>query len=151
MIEPPTLLSVRARVDDAGGSARIDLAFSVTSTAVIGVIGPNGAGKTTLLRSIAGLEYVTSTSEIRVRGTPVTNAPPAERRVAYVPQGAALFPHLDVRDNVAYGLRARGVRKHDARDQTRALLTRLEIADLADRAPHTLSGDRRNVSRSRER
>lgn len=133
------LLSVRARVDGPA-SPRIDVTFSVASAGVIGVIGPNGAGKTTLLRSIAGLDEVTSTSEIRVHGRTVTGEPPAKRRVAYVPQGAALFPHLDVHDNVAYGLRARGVKKHAARDRSSTLLTRLGIADLADRLPRSLSG-----------
>ena len=150
MTEAAPLLSVRARVDGPS-SPRIDATFSVASAGVIGVIGPNGAGKTTLLRSIAGLDEVTSSSEIRVHGRAVTSEPPAMRRVAYVPQGAALFPHLDVHDNVAYGLRARGVKKHAARERSSALLGDSGSTTSPTVHHELFRGARRNASRSRER
>lgn len=107
---------------------------------VVAVVGRNGAGKSTLLRTVAGLIQPQPSSRVIVDGRDVTNSPPAERHVAYVPQDGALFPHLTVLDNVAYGLRASGVRKAAARSRALEELHRLEIADLADRQAVTLSG-----------
>lgn len=109
----------------------------------LGVVGPNGSGKSTLLRAIAGLLPL-SEGSIRLGGRVLANdttqLAPEERRTALVFQDHRLFPHLTVRDNVAYGPRAAGRRRGAARAHADAWLHRLEIADLADRRPAQLSG-----------
>ncbi|HEX5016262.1 MAG TPA: ABC transporter ATP-binding protein [Actinomycetes bacterium] len=140
---PPSTTAQRDRLSVHGrihgdSRTRLEIDLSVREAGVIGVVGPNGAGKSTLLRTIAGLEAVDG--RIAIDGHDVTDSAPAVRRVAYVPQRGALFPHLTVRDNVAYGLRARRVPRSTARARADEQLDRLEIAHLADRRPLTLSG-----------
>ncbi|MFI9626066.1 ABC transporter permease [Streptomyces sp. NPDC052042] len=105
----------------------------------IAVVGPNGAGKTTLLRALLGLTR-RSRAVLRLGGTDVTASPPHRRQVAWVPQNGALFPHLTALSNTAYGLRARGVPRRDARREARQWLDRLGVGPLADRRPAQLSG-----------
>lgn len=132
-------LGVQARVDLAGVT-RLDVDLTLPPGSVAAVVGRNGAGKSTLLRTVAGLIQPHPDTRVIVDGHDVTHAPPARRHVAYVPQDGALFPHLTVLDNVAYGLRATGVRKSSARSRAHEELRRFEIADLADRRAVTLSG-----------
>ena len=114
------------------------------------LIGPNGSGKTTLLRVICGGRAPAS-GRIRVGGRVLYDSeagvslPPNARRVGYVPQGSGLFPHLDVLDNVAFGLIARQPRqsRRERRKAALALLGELGCDDLAERAPQTLSGGER--------
>ncbi|MEJ7628352.1 MAG: ABC transporter ATP-binding protein [Nocardioidaceae bacterium] len=110
---------------------------------VVGVIGPNGAGKSTALRAIAGLVSI-SRGTIVIAGTEVAGADthvPAHRRgVGFVFQHHLLFPHLSVLDNVAFGPRARGVRRAAAAGHAREWVDRLELGELADRLPGQLSG-----------
>ena len=134
------LLAVRARVGDP---ARLDVDLVVDEPGVLGVVGPNGAGKSTLLRTVAGLESASDASSVVIDGADVTASPPARRHVAYVPQAGALFPHLTVLDNVAYGVRASGKSRAVARRDAAAQLEVLSLSDLADRAPATLSGGQR--------
>ena len=107
--------------------------------------GPNGAGKTTLLRVLAGLEGVDS-GRVTLDGTVFDDADsgvfvPAERRgIGVVFQHGVLFEHLDVTGNVAFGLRARGVGRRDARRLAAAWLTRLGLGELAHGRPSQLSG-----------
>ncbi|MEU1231656.1 ABC transporter ATP-binding protein, partial [Streptomyces sp. NPDC005828] len=105
----------------------------------IAVVGPNGAGKTTLLRALLGL---TPRAHARLTlGTlDVTTLPPHRRRVAWVPQDGALFPHLTALANTAYGLRAQGIPRAEARQEARAWLDRLGVGHLAHRKPGQLSG-----------
>jgi molybdate transport system ATP-binding protein len=108
--------------------------------------GPSGAGKSTLLRIIAGLVRPDAGSVVidgRALHRDGTDAPAFRRDVAYVFQEYALFPHLDVLDNVAYGLAARGVARAERRATASAWLERLGIAALARARPHTLSGGER--------
>ena len=135
-----SLLSVRATV---GEPSRLRVEVTVEEPSVVGVIGPNGAGKSTLLRAIAGLEAVQDGGFVMIDAADVTHQPPAHRHVAYVPQAGALFPHLTVLDNVAYGVRASGARRSTARDQAAAQLEALGLTDLATRRPLTLSGGQR--------
>lgn len=137
-----TQLAVRARVLDAG-NCRLDVDLTMPSGSVVALIGPNGAGKSTLLKTVAGLINVGAGGAVLVGGHDVTAKSPAERQVAYVPQQGALFPHLSVLDNVAFGLRARGAGRERARSAAAGQLGRLEITDLADRRPGTLSGGQR--------
>ena len=116
---------------------------------VTAILGPNGSGKSTLLRTVAGLEAVDRGS-VSIDGTivdavrtPVSRATfvePRRRDVGVVFQDYALFPHLSVRQNVAFGPRSRGAGRSAARAQADAVLDRLGVADLADRRPAALSG-----------
>ncbi|MGW0896928.1 ABC transporter permease [Streptomyces goshikiensis] len=105
----------------------------------IAVVGENGAGKTTLLRALLGLTP-RAHAELRLGDTDVTALPPHKRQVAWVPQDGALFPHLSALANTAYGLRARGVPRAEARADARAWLDRLGVGHLAHRKPAQLSG-----------
>ncbi|MFC9489477.1 ABC transporter permease, partial [Streptomyces hydrogenans] len=105
----------------------------------IAVVGPNGAGKTTLLRALLGLTP-RAHSGLRLGDEDVTALPPHRRRVAWVPQDGALFPHLSALANTAYGLRAQGVPRAEARRDARAWLDRLGVGHLAHRRPAQLSG-----------
>ncbi|MEE1739854.1 ABC transporter permease [Streptomyces sp. BE147] len=105
----------------------------------IAVVGPNGAGKTTLLRALLGLTP-RAHAELRLGDTDVTALPPHRRGVAWVPQDGALFPHLSALTNTAYGLRARGVARSEARREAQAWLDRLGVGHLAHRKPSQLSG-----------
>jgi molybdate transport system permease protein len=121
-------------------SPRLSARLVVPAGATVAVVGPNGAGKSTLLRAIAGLTPVSPTSRVRIAGQDVTGRQPSGRHLGYVPQAAALFPHLTVRDNVAFGPRSRGAGRRQARTVADGWLERLEVAPLASRRPHTLSG-----------
>ncbi|MFL6180876.1 MAG: ABC transporter ATP-binding protein [Actinomycetes bacterium] len=132
-------LTVRAEVGPAS-RPRLDIDLHVGRPEVVGVVGPNGAGKSTLLRSIAGLEGAARSMRVTIGGTDVSGVPIAQRHVAYVPQAGGLFPHLSVLANVAYGLRAAGVRRAAAHMHARRQLETLAISELADRSPSTLSG-----------
>lgn len=105
----------------------------------IAVVGPNGAGKTTLLRALLGLTP-RAHADIKLGDRDVTSLPPHRRGVAWVPQNGALFPHLSALANTAYGLRAHGVRRSEARRTAQGWLDRLGVGQLADRKPHQLSG-----------
>ncbi|MEU4102412.1 ABC transporter permease [Streptomyces tanashiensis] len=105
----------------------------------IAVVGPNGAGKTTLLRALLGLTP-RAHADLTLGGTDVTGLPPHRRRVAWVPQDGALFPHLSALANTAYGLRAQGVARARARREAQRWLDLLGVGHLAHRRPGQLSG-----------
>jgi spermidine/putrescine transport system ATP-binding protein len=105
----------------------------------VAIMGPSGCGKTTTLRMLAGLERPTSGHILR-DGELIDDQPPWLRRMPLVWQNYALFPFLSVLDNVAFGLRNDDVSKPERRRRSMQWLDRLGIADLADRAPETLSG-----------
>jgi molybdate transport system ATP-binding protein len=117
---------------------RLDVAFTAEPGDVVAVIGPNGAGKTTLVHALAGL--VAARGFARLDGVDLLRQPARERRVGLVFQEQVLFPHLTALDNVAFGPRARGTGRPDARAAAREWLDRLGIGDLADRKPSALSG-----------
>ncbi len=105
----------------------------------IAVVGPNGAGKTTLLRALLGLTP-RAHAELRLGDTDVTELPPHRRGVAWVPQDGALFPHLTALANTAYGPRAHGVPRAEARRTAQEWLDRLGVGRLAHRKPSQMSG-----------
>ncbi|MFI2354114.1 ABC transporter permease [Streptomyces anulatus] len=105
----------------------------------IAVVGPNGAGKTTLLRALLGLTP-RAHAALRLGDSDVTALPPHRRGVAWVPQDGALFPHLSALANTAYGLRAHGVPRAEARREAQGWLDRLGVGHLAHRKPAQLSG-----------
>ncbi len=141
----------------SAGAFALDVHLAGAEVPVV-VIGPNGSGKTTLLRAIAGA-LVPERGQIRVGARRLfdsddgTSIAPEERRVGYVPQGYGLFPHLNVLDNVAFGLaarrqsqrtsgRTRGKRisRNRRRDIAAEVLAEVECEHLARRYPATLSG-----------
>lgn len=103
------------------------------------LLGPSGCGKTTTLNMIAG--FITPTSgEIKIQGRPVTDLPPFERDTSMVFQSYALFPHMTVFDNVAFGLRMRKVQSSDIRTRVGGALEKVHLAGLEKRYPRELSG-----------
>jgi molybdate transport system ATP-binding protein len=132
-------------VEVSRGTFRLEVAMTVAPGEVLGVLGPNGAGKTTLLRVLAGLAAATE-GTVRL-GDTVLDDPaagvfvPAEHRpVGLVFQNYRLFPHLSVRDNVAFAARARGTGRAEARRHADRFLRQLGLVSLATRKPAELSG-----------
>ena len=127
------------------GELHLDVALDAGASETVVVLGPNGAGKTTLLRVVAGLQAVDA-GRVAVDGEvlddPETGAwTPAEHRpIAFVFQDHALFPHLSALENVAFGLRARGVRRAEARRRAPAGLERVGVAEHAGSRPRAMSG-----------
>jgi molybdate transport system ATP-binding protein len=132
-------VSLEAHLVVQRGRFTVDVELSVPNGAVLGVLGPNGAGKTTALRALAGLEPLAG-GHVTLDGTDVTGAPPEERDVGVVFQDYLLFPHLTALDNVAYGLRARGVRRAAARADAARWLDQVGLSDHAGHRPRQLSG-----------
>ncbi len=106
------------------------------------IVGPSGCGKSTLLRSVAGLEELTG-GRILIGGRDVTALPPSERGIAMVFQSYALYPHLTVRENMAFGLKIAKAPKAAIDDAVRRAATILNIEPLLDRKPAALSGGQR--------
>ncbi len=104
-----------------------------------GILGPTGSGKTILLECIAGLHYPEK-GEVWINGKDVTRVTPEEREIAYVPQDHTLFPHLNVRDNIAFGLKLRGYSKSDMDSEIKEIAKLLDISNLIDRNIQRLSG-----------
>jgi len=138
-------VSLEATIGVRLGALTLDVGLDAQPGETVVLIGPNGAGKTTLLRVLAGLLPLDS-GRIAVDGhvldDPVRGAwTPADRRpIGFVFQDQALFPHLSALENVAFGLRARGVRRQDARRRARAWLERVDMAEHAAARPRALSG-----------
>ncbi|MFF2901951.1 ABC transporter permease [Streptomyces sp. NPDC057966] len=134
---PPAPQERRSLHAEVTGFDRLTLEAAPGTT--IAVVGPNGAGKTTLLRALLGLTP-RSRARLRLGDTDVTELPPHRRQVAWVPQDGALFPHLSALTNTAYGLRAHGVPRVEARREAQQWLDRLGVGHLAHRRPAQLSG-----------
>ncbi|GAA1093006.1 MULTISPECIES: ABC transporter ATP-binding protein [Kitasatospora] len=113
------------------------LDLTIPQGSFFALLGASGCGKTTTLRMIAGLEDPTS-GTVLIGGQDVTALPPYKRPVNTVFQNYALFPHLDIYENVAFGLRRRG--KKDVKKQVEDMLELVELGPLARRKPHQLSG-----------
>ena len=103
------------------------------------LLGPSGCGKTTLLRVIAGFEEVTE-GEIRLYGEDIGNLPPHRRPINTVFQHYALFPHMTVAENVAFGMQMLGISAAETETRTRAMLDLVKLGELASRRPAQLSG-----------
>lgn len=122
-----------------GVSVMSDLDFRVQQGELVSLLGPSGCGKTTLLRIIAGLTAA-DTGDVILNGQNVSNKPAHQRNISVVFQSYALFPHLNVAENVAFGLRARGGSKADMAPLVSDALTRVRMHDYADRPVTALSG-----------
>lgn len=103
------------------------------------LLGPSGCGKTSTLRMIAGHESISS-GDVRLGNTVVTDLPPAKRGTAMMFQSYALFPHLDLVDNVAFSLKMKGVEKEERRAKAMDMLTLMQMEGYANRRPAQLSG-----------
>ncbi len=106
------------------------------------ILGPSGCGKSTLLRLVAGLEEI-STGEIAIAGQVVNRLEPADRDIAMVFQNYALYPHMTVYKNMAYGLKMRHMAKDEIDHRVRNAAKILELSTLLDRKPRQLSGGQR--------
>jgi spermidine/putrescine transport system ATP-binding protein len=116
-----------------------DVSFRVEPGEFLSLLGPSGCGKTTTLRMLAGFEQPTS-GRIRIAGADVIGVPPHKRDVNTVFQAYALFPHMSVAENVAYGLRQKGVAKAEQRQRVIEALDMVQMRSFADRKPTQLSG-----------
>jgi ABC-type Fe3+/spermidine/putrescine transport system ATPase subunit len=134
------LLSIRDVVKRFGNRPVLcGISLNVASGEFLTILGESGSGKTTLLRLIAGFEQLDS-GEIWMGGTRLDTRPPYRRTVNTVFQSYALFPHLSVFDNVAYGLRVRGEPKQDIPSRVRQALDMVRMGEFASSAPGRLSG-----------
>ncbi len=123
-------------------SALRDIDMSVERGSFLCLLGPSGCGKTTLLRIIAGFEQATA-GRLLLDGTDVSGVPPHKRGFGMVFQSLALFPHMSVAQNIAYGLKLRGIDKARQRDRVEELLNVIELPTIADRPVAALSGGQR--------
>ena len=105
-------------------------------------VGPSGCGKSTLLRCIAGLEEITS-GELSIGGQPMNEVPPSKRGIAMVFQSYALYPHMTVAENMAFGLKLAGHSKTEITEAVQKAAEILQIESLLDRRPKALSGGQR--------
>lgn len=125
------------------GSAQVvavdDICLQVEPGEFITLLGPSGCGKTTTLRIVAGFEHP-SGGHVHLDGRRLDAVPPQKRPMAMVFQGFALFPHLSVRDNIAYGLRLKRLSRNEIDDAVQLALTGMNLVGLAGRSPHELSG-----------
>jgi ABC-type sugar transport system ATPase subunit len=134
------LEGVHKRYGDVAALRGLDLRVAAGELLVL--VGPSGCGKTTALRAAAGLEEV-SEGTIRIGGRDVTRLLPAARNVAMVFQSYALFPHLNVAENIGFGLRARRVARAEARERVAAAARVVGCEALLERRPYELSGGER--------
>ncbi|MGA4778136.1 ABC transporter permease [Cellulosimicrobium sp. AB352] len=135
---PPAALTVRAVVPERG----LDVELTVAPGEVVAVLGENGAGKSTLVQVVAGLLTPGEApgARVAVGHDDVSRLPPRRRHLAWLSQRPLLFEHLSVEDDVAFGLRSRGVPRARAREEARDALARVGAADLARRRSTDLSG-----------
>lgn len=116
-----------------------DINISIPSGKFFTLLGPSGCGKTTLLRTIAGF-HQQSAGRITIDGSSIEHLPAHRRDVAMVFQDYAVFPHLSVRENVAFGLKQRRIPAKEITRQVEEVLEVVELGKFVDRMPHELSG-----------
>jgi putative spermidine/putrescine transport system ATP-binding protein len=134
------LIDVRKTYGEVVAVERLSL--EVRAGEFFTMLGPSGSGKTTTLRVIAGFELADSGS-VELHGVDVTRSAPYARPVNTVFQDYALFPHMSVADNVAYGLRVNGVPKRERQERAAAALRMVRLPDIGERRPIQLSGGQR--------
>ncbi|QAV71650.1 ABC transporter ATP-binding protein [Salinibacterium sp. UTAS2018] len=138
--EPEGSVVIEGVTKKFGGAVAVDnISLHVRPGEFLSLLGPSGCGKTTTLRMLAGFEEPTSGS-IRISGQDVVGIPPHKRNVNTVFQAYALFPHMSVAENVAYGLRQKGTPKSEIRQRVTESLDLVQMHSFADRKPTQLSG-----------
>ena len=131
-----------SRYFNADAIALDDVDLDIHAGEFFTLLGPSGCGKTTLLRILAGLEQADQGTVV-IGGQDVTETPPHKRSVNTVFQSYALFPHLSVRDNIAFGLRVRGISKNEQKRRVEEIAHRMQLDALLERRIHQLSGGQR--------
>ena len=121
-------------------SVTVDFSLECEKGTLTCLLGPSGCGKSTVLNIIAGLEQNDCNFSIELDGQRIENLPPARRNIGMVFQSGALFNHLSVEDNVAYGLISQGVKKRQARAQAAEYIKQFDLSGFENRMPQTLSG-----------
>src|SRR3954454_22995339 len=130
------------KVYDNGVQAVFDLTLDIHDGEFLVLVGPSGCGKTTALRMVAGLEDI-SGGTVRIGGRVVNEVSPKERDIAMVFQNYALYPHLSVAENIAFGLRLRKAEKRVIQERVAWAAKLLDLAPYLDRRPKELSGGQR--------
>jgi sn-glycerol 3-phosphate transport system ATP-binding protein len=125
-----------------GTKAVHETSLSIEDGEFMVFVGPSGCGKSTLLRMVAGLEEITE-GEITLDGNLINEVDPSERDIAMVFQNYALYPHMNVYNNLAYGLKNRGIDKKDIEQKVNEAAKLLQISDYLERKPSMLSGGQR--------
>jgi multiple sugar transport system ATP-binding protein len=126
-----------------GGIVAVDdVSLEIGDGEFMVLVGPSGCGKSTLLRMVAGLEEITL-GDVSIGGRVVTNVPPKERDIAMVFQNYALYPQMSVKQNLAFGLKLRKLRKDEVERRVSAVAKILGLTDLLERKPGALSGGQR--------
>lgn len=120
-------------------NALINFSIALEQGELVSLLGPSGCGKTTALRIAAGFETA-DTGSILLGSTNIIGLPAHERRMGMVFQSYSLFPHLNIRDNVSFGLRVRGVRNEARKKRADEMLDLVRLSDLGHRMPHQISG-----------
>lgn len=115
------------------------VSLKVESGQLVTLLGPSGCGKTTTLRMISGFEYPTE-GTIRIGNRDMTMVPPNKRNISMVFQSYALFPHMTIRDNVAYGLKIKRLPKNEIEERTNKVMEVMQLTGLGNRYPNQLSG-----------
>ncbi len=131
-------------VEKAYGEVKVlsDINLDIKQGELIVFVGPSGCGKSTLLRMIAGLEKITG-GELQIDGMVVNDIPPAQRGIAMVFQSYALYPHMTVRDNMAFALKLAGKSKSEIDEAVNRAANVLQLGPYLDRLPKALSGGQR--------
>jgi putrescine transport system ATP-binding protein len=133
-------LQIHNVVKDFGGYKAVNnVSLDIAKGEIFALLGSSGCGKTTLLRMLAGFETPTS-GRIILNGQDLAGLPPYERPLNMMFQSYALFPHLTVWDNIAFGLRRDGMSKDAVADRVEAMLKLVQLGKYAKRKPHQLSG-----------
>jgi len=143
MMQSDAFISIR-NVNKYFGRFRAidDVSIDIAHGEFFSLLGSSGCGKTTLLRMLAGFESPTS-GEIFIDGQPMTNVPPHHRPVNMVFQSYAIFPHLNVRDNIAYGLRKQKLPRAKRGEMVDGMLELIKLPDYGDRKANEMSGGQR--------
>lgn len=127
------------KVYDGVVKAVDDVSLTVATGEIFALLGGSGCGKSTLLRMLAGFETPTK-GKIFLAGEDITNLPPYKRPINMMFQSYALFPHLDVWENIAFGLKRDGMPKDQLAERVEKMLSLVQLSKYAKRKPHQLSG-----------